>query len=136
MEKYFFYIWKTFANTVQKETSMFNMKKFIIAWSFITLCIITVSWLLRKKYPLLSISLSNEIMGCNIVVIKTANLIYQKRSLSKDILFTFSEIDTKFWKYGIEFVDKLLPCDRYLVFNNFEINFCSSSVILSGTIPR
>ena len=34
-------------------------------------------------------------MECNIVVIKIANLLYQKRSLSKDIAVIFNEINTK-----------------------------------------
>ena len=74
-------------------------------------------------------------MECNIAVINTANILYQNGSLSKNIMVSFNEINTK-WKYGIEFIVKLLPGVRYHVFRNFQTNCFRLLVVLSGTIRR
>ena len=92
--------------------------------------------LLLKEFSLLSTSLLNETMGFNIVVIKTTSLLYQDGSFSTDIMVTFNEINTKLWKYGMEFAAKLLLCVGYLVLSNFQTNFCSLLVLLFGTISR
>ena len=59
----------------------------------------------------------------NITVIKTEDLLHQIVGFSKDYLLILNEINTKLWKFGIEFVYKLLLCVRYLVFRNFQTNF-------------
>ena len=50
--------------------------------------------LLLKEFMLLSNSHLNKITGCNTVVIKTVNLLYQNGSLPKDFIITFNEVNT------------------------------------------
>ena len=48
--------------------------------------------LLLKEFPLPSVSLLNKIIEGNIDIIKTANLLYENGSLSKDIMLIFDEM--------------------------------------------
>ena len=50
---------------------------------------------LLKEFLLLSTFLFDRVIECNIFVMKTANLSYQNRSSSKDIMVDFDEINTK-----------------------------------------
>ena len=72
-------------------------------------------------------------MECNIAVINPANILNQNGSLSNNIMVRFNEINTE-WKYGIEFIVKLLSGVRYHVFRNFQTNCFRLLVVLSGTI--
>ena len=58
------------------------------------------------------------------------------QAIAKRYAFHANTINTKMWKYGIEFVVKLLPCFRYFVFSNCQTNLYSLLVVLSDPVPR
>lgn len=119
-------IFLLYLKTIQKESSIFNLK-----WCATTSCCYVIHQDCRINYflknffkkMLPSISLLNEIIETSISVNKTADLLYHIGSLSNNVMLVSYKINKKLQKYGIEFLHKLMCYVRYLLFSIFQINF-------------